>query len=495
MTTMRIGLVWISQETSTFNPTPTTIESFAAFSIDRGQDILDKLAHVDGAIAGYWSVVSRRPDVETVPIFKARAVAGGRLSAETVAFLADELVEGLRAAGRLDGLALFLHGACSGEGMDDVDGYLLGLARGVVGPGVPIVLGLDHHANITEAMVAGADLIVGHRTQPHQPTNTGKLATEHLLRLVAGEVRPVTAWRKLPLISHQEQYLSNLWPMSVWFDRARGLEAAFPDAVIQISNFPMQPWLDVAEGGWATVVHTDGDQGLADRLADELADLAWSLRAEFQVKSSVPVSEAVAAAEAAERGVVVISDTGDSVLGGAGGDSTAILAEMIAQGISGPALVTLVQPDIAELVAGREVGEVVSLTVGGAVAGMHPSIVLTGTLRHLGPLVVAIEGFWSPTVDFGFGCVLETSFGIVVISERRGFGGVHPDLYAHFGLDAADFKMAVVKTASNFQFFAPISSQVIRADTPGPTQSDMASLPWERIPRPIYPLDDLATWR
>jgi len=492
---MRIGLAAISQETSTFNPGLTTLTDFAAYGIDHGRAVIDNNADAIGDIAGYWAVMSKRPDVEVVPVFKARAGANGRLSVGTVEYLATQLVEGLRAAGPLDLLSLFLHGACAGEGMDDVDGYLLGLARGVVGPGVPIVLGLDHHANITEAMVAGCDMLVGHRTQPHQQADTGRLVAIHSLRLVAGEVRPVTAWRKLPLISHQEQYLSNLWPMSVWFDRARGLEAAFPDAVIQISNFPMQPWLDVAEGGWATVVHTDGDQGLADRLADELADLAWSLRAEFQVKTSVPVSEAVAAAEAAERGVVVISDTGDSVLGGAGGDSTAILAEMIAQGISGPALVTLVQPDIAELVAGREVGEVVSLTVGGAVAGMHPSIVLTGTLRHLGPIVLTDLDYSSPTVDFGFGCVLETSFGVVVISELRGLGGVHPMLYEHLGIDPSAFKMAVVKTASNFQFFAPISSQVIRADTPGPTQSDMASLPWERIPRPTYPLDDVTTWR
>ena len=492
--TMRIGVAMASHESGTFNPALTTIDDFAALGIHKGATDIAELASV-ASVAGYLSVASARPDVESVPLYAAHSVPGGRISRATIATLGDELVASLRGAGRLDALVLFLHGACAGEGMDDVDGYLLGLARGVVGPGVPIVLGLDHHANITEAMVAGCDMLVGHRTQPHNVNDTGRLAAHHAIALAAGEVRPVTAWRKLPLISHQEQYLSNLWPMSVWFDRARGLEAAFPDAVIQISNFPMQPWLDVAEGGWATVVHTDGDQGLADRLADELADLAWSLRAEFQVKSSVPVSEAVAAAEAAERGVVVISDTGDSVLGGAGGDSTAILAEMIAQGISGPALVTLVQPDIAELVAGREVGEVVSLTVGGAVAGMHPSIVLTGTLRHLGPIFLEIPGFWIPTVDFGFGCVLETPFGIVVISELGGIGGSHPVLYELFGLDAADFKMAVVKTASNFQFFAPISSQVIRADTPGPTQSDMASLPWERIPRPTYPLDDVTTWR
>lgn len=486
---MRIGLVWLSQETSTFNPTPTTVKDFESFGIRRGRQIIDDLGDADGNVGGFNSVVSRRSDVEVVPVFSARAVAGGRLDRETFDFMSRELVEGLTAAMPLDGLALYLHGACSAEGIDDADGEWLHMARGVVGD-IPLVLGLDHHANITERMVAGADLIVGHRTQPHQPFNTGKLAATHLLELVEGNYRPTTAWRKLPLISHQEQYLSNLWPMSAWFDRARGLEAAFPQ-VIQISNFPMQPWLDIEDAGWATVVHTDGDQALADRLADELADLAWSLRAEFQVKTSVPVAEAVARAEAAERGVVVISDTGDSVLGGGGGDSTAILHEVIAQGVRGPGLITLVDRDIRSLVGDATVGDTVTLEVGGGVAGMHEPVTLTGTLRHVGPIVLTPANYSVPTVDNGFGVLLETAFGMVTISELPGFGGVLPDVWTHFGVDPADYKFAVVKTASNFQWFASYSSEVIRADTPGPTQSDMPSLPWTRIPRPMYPLDDI----
>ena len=55
--------------------------------------------------------------------------------------------------------------------------------------------------------------------------------------------------------------------------------------------------------------------------------------------------------------------------------------------------------------------------------------------------------------------------------------------------------MVVLKTASNFQYYASVTSRVIRVDTTGPTQSDIKTLPWERIPRPIYPLDEPASWR
>ena len=75
---MRIGLIWVSQETDTFNPSPTTVEHFAAFGIDHGEAIFEKLGGV-GSVGGYLSAARERDDVESVPLFKARAVAGGRL--------------------------------------------------------------------------------------------------------------------------------------------------------------------------------------------------------------------------------------------------------------------------------------------------------------------------------------------------------------------------------------------------------------------------------
>ena len=40
----------------------------------------------------------------------------------------------------------------------------------------------------------------------------------------------------------------------------------------------------------------------------------------------------------------------------------------------------------------------------------------------------------------------------------------------------------MLKTASNFQYFTPMSTDMIRVDTPGPTQSDIKNLTWDRVP-------------
>jgi microcystin degradation protein MlrC len=68
-------------------------------------------------------------------------------------------------------------------------------------------------------------------------------------------------------------------------------------------------------------------------------------------------------------------------------------------------------------------------------------------------------------------------------------------VYEHFGIDVAAAKMVVLKTASNWQFYQPWISQVIRVDTPGATMSHLEQFAWVHLPRPIYPLDELADWR
>lgn len=491
---MRLAVTYISQETNTFNPHPSTLEGFESFGIYRGREMLDRLVGV-GTIGGFLSAVEASGrDVELVPLLKARDVAGGRLTDEALAALTTEMVERLAVAGHLDGLAMLLHGACSAVSEDDVEGHLLSAARAVVGNDLPIVVGLDHHANITRRMVELSTAIVGHRTQPHDQPDTGRLTAELLLRVAAGEVAPVMAWRKLRLLSHQEQYLTSREPMKTWFDRARELEAT--DGVLSASTFPVQPWLDVGEGGWSVVVVADGDRGLAEHRAEELAELAWSMREAFQVTTSVSPVEAVA--EAARRdGLVILSDTGDSVFGGAGGDSTVLLVELLRAGAP-TALLPMVDGKAARTLAGAGVGATVEAEVGSSLTGWFDPATVTATVRAVDDDLVLdrLDGYPEAEVRMGTTVVAEVGNVTMVVSERPGVAGNHPGLYEHFGLDLADYGAVVLKTASNFQWYANLSTDVIRVNSTGPTQSDITGLQWQRVPRPVYPVDDeVDHWR
>ena len=108
---------------------------------------------------------------------------------------------------------------------------------------------------------------VAHRTQPHDPFDTGRRAAKLLFAQVRGEIRPTMAFQRIPMMTHQEQFLTVKGPMKEWFDLAREFEKL--PRVIAVSPFPMQPWMDVEEGGWTAVVVTDNDPPLARRLATE----------------------------------------------------------------------------------------------------------------------------------------------------------------------------------------------------------------------------------
>ena len=79
--TMRIAVIHISQETNDFNPQPTTLRDFESFGINEGAEIFDRLRGL-GQIGGHLAAVEgsgRR--IESVPIIRAFATAGGRITA------------------------------------------------------------------------------------------------------------------------------------------------------------------------------------------------------------------------------------------------------------------------------------------------------------------------------------------------------------------------------------------------------------------------------
>lgn len=491
---MRIAIIHIGQETNDFNPVPTTLRDYESFGIVEGPAILEAYKGV-GEIGGFVDEIrASGRDVELVPIVRAWAVAGGRITQEAYQFFEQKIRLGLQAAGPIDGLSLQLHGACAADGIDDVEGAQLETCRAVLGPNIPIVLGLDHHGNITKKIIALGTAIVGHRTQPHDTYDTGRMGAQVMLRILFEGAKPVTAWRKLPLLSHQEQFLTAQGPMKTWFDRARAVEA--DRRVLQASNYPMQPWLDVAEGGWATVVCTDNDRALAERLADELADLAWSLRADFQKKDALPIDDAVRMADRAPRGIVVLSDTGDTVFGGSSGDSNLILESILRLEIQSPVLMPLIEPGtVAALVAAGE-GATVTLAVGGHSAPkFFTPLTVTGKVGRIHRGMVPLRDYYQSEIDMGTTVLFQVGPVTLLVSEYRGVAGNLPDVYEFMGVDLSLYKMAVLKTASNFQYFKALSSQVIRVDTTGPGQSDVFTLPWARIPRPVYPLDPIDDWR
>ena len=491
--TKRIALVHLMQETNTFNPVPTTLADFENVALLEGDEVLAR-SDPSGPIAGaHAAVEASAADVELVPVLRADAQSGGRLTRDTVDELCRRLTHRLRESLPVDGLLVLLHGAAAADGVDDVEGHLLAVIRSAAGSEIPLWLMLDHHANLTKEMTNQCDLLLAFRTQPHDPFETAHDLTRLALRHLSGDIRPTVAWRKMPMITHQEQYLTAYGPMKEWFDRARALEA--DGRALAVSLFPMQPWLDVEQAGWSVAVATDGDQDAAESLADEFADHAWSMRHRFMEQESLAVDAALRYADDPSSGIVLLSDTGDSVLGGSSGDSTTILGALVAGRWRHRALVPIVDPQLARRLAASRVGDMVTVDIGGWANSFWSPLLVTGTVRALGDGVVELVGLPQGSVDSGRTAILDVGNVTVLVTEHTGVGAIHPDVYRTLGVEPADHKMIVMKTASNFQYMRAITTSFVRVATPGPTQSDVGSLPWARIPRPMFPLDPIDSWR
>src|SRR5690606_18926562 len=94
----------------------------------------------------------------------------------------------------------------------------------------------------------------------------------------------------------------------------------------------VHPFTDAEDLGWAVHVATDGDQALADRLADELAEMTWAVKSvpmpEFESPSSM-IQCIRKARFARSLGHVSVVDTADVVGAGATGGNTHLLDALV----------------------------------------------------------------------------------------------------------------------------------------------------------------------
>jgi len=488
---VRVFIAMFAHETNTFSTLPTGRREFEARDLRWGGELFEAYRGTGTCLGGMLEVAAAR-GVELVPSVAAAASPAGRVRAELHAEVRARLLADLGAAGRLDGVLLDLHGAMVPEGLEDGEGDLLGAVREVVGPAMPVAVTLDFHANVTRAMVAHATLLHGYKTYPHVDMEArGREAATRLLDVVGGRVRPTVAFRQPPLLPPIAGQLTARGPMRRLHDLAAELER--DPRVVSISVFAGFPLADIHDAGLSVYVATDDDGPLADRLADRLAATAWEHRHEF-LHTAPPVREAVARAQASAGRPVVLADIADNPGGGAPGDTTGILRELLRVGARGATVACLWDPEAARACAAAGAGATLTLAVGGRVDPSHGAPVeVTGRVRalsdgrfvHAGPMFRGVEGRLGPTA------VLDVDdLKIILISHR--WQTLDPEMIRFVGIDPAAERILVVKSSVHYRAaFEPIAHEILEVDAPGLSSSNLARFTFKHVRRPIFPLDDV----
>ncbi|MEZ4496743.1 MAG: MlrC C-terminal domain-containing protein [Thermomicrobiales bacterium] len=151
------------------------------------------------------------------------------------------------------------------------------------------------------------------------------------------------------------------------FDRAFAIEESGEALTITVSG--SFAYADTPAAGVSLLVVTDNDQAKAQAIAQELAELAWSLRDEMLIVNTPP-DEAVAEAIAYPDGPVILVDVGDNIGGGTPGDGTVLLTELLRQKATG-AVMIIADPEAVRACFAAGVDGIVETTVGGKTDNLH----------------------------------------------------------------------------------------------------------------------------
>ncbi|KDC15896.1 PF07364 family protein [Bordetella bronchiseptica E014] len=489
---MRWLLAMIKHETNTFSPVPTPLERFFRGSpeILAGKRAIRAYENTDSGLGGYIEV-ARREGAEIVVPVAAESWPSAPTDRATYERLCGLVLDEARRGG-FDAILLDLHGAMVAEGVEDAEGDLLRRLRDIA-PAIPVGVTLDMHANIYDDIVRHATVISGFHTYPHVDIRAAGLrAANAIARTLRGEIKPVMSWANKPMLPHIMRQGTHAEPNKSLQARCKALES---EGVIAASVFVGFPHADIREAGLSAVVCTDANLAQAEQYRDELLETAWRGRADW-VFHAEPLAPTIARAKAIENGPVVLLDHYDNTGSGGTMDTTAVLAEILDQGLENVAFYAICDPQAAQQAAAAGVGATVTLPLGGKVAmpalrQASPPLHLTARVKLLfdgvylnrGPMYRGVRN------DTGLTVVLDTGkVEIVVVSRHQEPFDINCLLSA--GIDPLQKRYVALKSRVHWRAgFADMATHVIECTGVGVTTSDYGQVEFRHVRRPVYPLD------
>jgi microcystin degradation protein MlrC len=480
---MKLFAASLATETNTFSPIPTSIESFyESFYAAPGEHPEEpKLC------TGPLFVGRRRARAEGWTLVEGScsfAEPSGTTSRAAYETLRDEILDQLRAALPVDGVLLGLHGAMVAYGYDDCEGDVIARVREIVGRAVPIGVEHDPHCHLTEKRVANADILICYKEFPHTDTvERAEEVVELTLRTIRGEIKPVMSLFDCRMIG---SFPTTREPMRSLVDEISALEGR--DGVLSISIAHGFPYADVPDVGARILVITDDRKPQGDPLAEALGQKLFAMRGRTVPPYLSPDQAIDRALE--QGGTVVMADPADNPGGGAAGDNTVILRRLIERGVEGAALAPIWDPMAVRFCFLAGEGTRFPLRFGGKTAptsGAPIDAQVTVTKLVRDATQTSLDGGLTPLGDAA--AIDVNGIAVVLISKRT--QAFRPDLFGNLGIDPTTRNPVVVKSTNHFYAgFAPIAREVLYVEGKGPIPRDHRLVPYTRIKRPIWPLDE-----
>ena len=486
----RIAVGGFQHETNTFAPSKATWERFEEVDgwpgLSRGRELFPAIEGVHLPITDAVTAL-RGLGHEVVPLSWCAATPSAHITEDAFERITAILLEDIATAGHPDGIYLDLHGAAVSEHFEDAEGELLRRIRALVGDGVPISASLDLHANVTEQMLALADVMDAYRTYPHVDMGeTGARAARHLDALLRGEGPFHKALRKPNFLIPINWGCTDMEPAASLYhllpEMVEAMAGAGLAAISFAAGFPMA---DIRQVGPAVFAY-GRDRAATEAAVETISQAVHAAEPDFAGRVWQPdeaVAEAMRIAGTARR-PLVLADTQDNSGGGGPSDTTGLLEALIRGGAKGAVLGLLNDPEVA--LQAHEAGEGATIRgeLGGK-SGMESHRPLAGDYHVLklgdGNFTATGPMWRGARMELGPMALLEIE-GVRVAVGSRMMQAADQSIFRHLGVEPAEQNILALKSSVHFRAdFQPISQEILVVEAPGPCAVDPSKLPFTKV--------------
>lgn len=485
---MRIAIAGVSVENLAQSPLFTDHENMQIY---RGPELLEKnLWLIRGMVARLRETVN----VEICPLLWATALPGGPLTHSVYQAIKQETLAMIAAQGPFDGVLLANHGALEAEGLaTSADADFIMAVREAIGPDTPLGIAFDLHGNLTPEIIQAGTVFSALRTAPHRDDpETGYRVADQLLRVIERGLKPQTALVRVPILAIGEATVTTFEPM-------KSLYASLPEldqqpgvmqSIIMVGfAFNDKPWV-----GMSTLVTTENNPALAQELAEDLARKVWDARHDYTYKmETAGVAEGLA--RAVEGGVfpTYLSDAGDNTTAGAPGDLTVVLQQALVSGIKDAVFAGITAPQTVQRCREAGVGAQIEIVLGAEhISASHKTMTVAATVEAFGD-VLELGGFQPYRTTEGAWARVHMG-GVLVTFHELPIGITTPHHFTGMGINPVTHRLYIVKEGYLHPQLEDVARRHIMLYSSGLTPLDLHQIPWQHVPRPIFPLDPEMTW-
>ena len=461
-----------------------------------------------GCLAGFYVEMQRLGAWTPVPMITAAVGASGPIDQNWFNDIIASLVASLKLAlaeGPLDAVFLSLHGAAIATLEIDPDGALLAAVRAVIGEQVPMLATLDLHGNVSSAMVQHADYLSAYLTNPHVDTHErGAECARALHDALASGERWHRAFVKLPFIppsvtQNTERKSGTNTPYGDIIHFGQSLINADVKNVSLLSGFTLG---DTSKAGMSVIVSAHSAEA-ARVAAKTVAVAAWADRARY-VPALTSLADAtqmaLVAGQDSSKPSLLFADVADNAGGGGRANTVWILKAFYEAGVSGCTLAIFYDPALAAEAHTLGVGATFNAEFNRDEA--HPlsgtfSAAATVAQLHNGEFIGRRGIVAGHAVSLGpCARLLVGGIQVIVVTVRQ--QAKDPVFMEALGVDIDAQRSLIIKSRGHFRAWADeffTDDRIIEVDVPGLTTPILKNVPYQHLPRPLYPLDDDWGWQ